>query len=192
MSVLVLVHLQACTFMLLSSLNAKHRRQSEILSILFLILLGYSFSSASDQSSILESASPQLADSFSEFGMTTKDGEIVGLKASNNGRSCVSHDCCGIHLNLDDLVRFRFTIIEREGRTEQAVKAVQIRDGTETCTVGFLPTNIVQVHGDKYIDKFAQIIELYDCSESEVKKRKSQRNCGIASFRLLDDIPKQE
>jgi hypothetical protein len=122
----------------------------------------------------------------------TKDGEIVGLKGTSNGRSCVSHDCCGEHVNLDDLVRFRLSIADIDGKIEEAIQVVRIRDGTESCTIGFLPRNIVKSGKDKFIGKFAQIIELYEDSESEVKRRKSHRNKGVASFRLLEDIPQQE
>ncbi len=40
----------------------------------------------------------------------TKDGEIVELKGTSNGRSCVSHDCSAEHVNLDDLVHFRLSV----------------------------------------------------------------------------------
>ena len=53
-------------------------------------------------------------------------------------------------------------------------------------------SSIVKSGKEKFIGKFAQIIELYEDSESEVKRRKSHRNKGVASFRLLDDIPQQE
>ena len=121
-----------------------------------------------------------------------KDGEIVGLKGTSNGRSCVSHDCCGAHVTLDDLIRFRLSVADVDGKIEEAIQVIRIRDGTESCTIGFLPRNIVKSGKEKFIGKFAQIIELYEDSESEVKRRKSHRNKGVASFRLLDDIPQQE
>jgi hypothetical protein len=65
----------------------------------------------------------------------TKDGELVGLKGTSNGRSCVSHDCCGKHVNLDDLVRFRFSVADIDGKIEEAIQVVRIRDGTELCTI---------------------------------------------------------
>ena len=122
----------------------------------------------------------------------TKEGEIVGLKGTSNGRSCVSHDCCGEHVNLDDLVRFRLSVADVDGKIEEAIHVVRIQDGTESCTIGFLPRNIVKSRKDKFIGKFAQIIELYKYSESAVKHQKSHRNKGVASFCLLDDIPQQE
>lgn len=122
----------------------------------------------------------------------SKDGEVVGLHGKSNGRSCASHECCGHHLLLDDLVRLRLCVVDIEGRTEEAIQVVRIRDGSESCVVGFLPRNLVRSSRMKYIDQFAQIIELYECSENSVKRRKSQRNKGMASFRLLQDIPINE
>lgn len=122
----------------------------------------------------------------------SSDGEIIGLKASNNGRLCESHECCGENLSADDLIRFRFCVLDFEDGTEEAIKAVRIRDGTESCVVGFLSRNIVKSRKDTFIDKFAQVIELYEYSENRTKRGKSQRNLGMASFRLLEEIPKME
>ena len=90
-----------------------------------------------------------------------KDGEIVGLYATNNGRTCVTHACCGEHLQPGDLIRFKFTVVDVDGSLEEAVKAVCVRDGTEMFTVGFLPRHIVTSHKDNFFGLFAQIIELY-------------------------------
>jgi len=51
----------------------------------------------------------------------TKDGEIVGLKGMKNGRSCVSHGCCGDHFNSDDLVRFRLSVSDIDGKIEKSI-----------------------------------------------------------------------
>jgi hypothetical protein len=78
---------------------------------------------------------------------------------------------------------------------ETVVKAVLIRDGMETCTVGFLPQHITMRHPqvECLTGKFTQIIELYGlCEIGSYKKKKSERNSGIASFVLLDDIPEME
>ena len=120
-----------------------------------------------------------------------KDGEIVGLKDLRNGRLCVSHDCCGEVTMIDELVWFKLTVADIDGKIEEAIQAVRIRDGTPSCVIGFLPRNIVQSGKEKYVGKVAQIIDLYDQSESEVKRRKSYRNRGVASFRLLDNIPEK-
>ena len=57
----------------------------------------------------------------------TKDGEIVGLKGTSNGRSCVSHDCCGEHVNLDDLVRFRLSVADIDGKIGNVSSQNEVR-----------------------------------------------------------------
>ena len=52
------------------------------------------------------------------------DGEIVGLDAENNGRSCTLHDVCGQYLQVDNLVRFKETIVDVNGVFESAIKVV--------------------------------------------------------------------
>ena len=117
-----------------------------------------------------------------------KDGEIVGLNATNNGRTCEAHACCGEHLQPGELICFKFTVVDVDGFTEEAVKAVCERDGTEMCTVGFRPRHIVTSRKDDFVGHFAQIIELYGVSDNEYMRKKSYRNLGIASFHMLDDI----
>jgi hypothetical protein len=90
-----------------------------------------------------------------------KDGEIVGLKGTSNGRSCVCHDCCGACVNLNYLIRFRLSVADVDGKIEEAIQVIRIRDGSESCTIGFLPRNIVKSGKENSIGKFAQIIELY-------------------------------
>jgi hypothetical protein len=60
-----------------------------------------------------------------------RDGEIVGLESSTNGRSCGSHECCGKHLCVGDFVRFRLVILEGDGQDTDAMKVIKIKDGTE-------------------------------------------------------------
>ena len=121
-----------------------------------------------------------------------RDGKIVGLHQPGNGRSCEKHPICGAELQADDLVRFRGSVVEVDGCVEQAIKVVRVKDGTELCVVGFLPRNITRRSGKQMIGRFSQIIELYQSSEDDYKRRKSHRNYGMASYRMLDDIPIQE
>ena len=119
------------------------------------------------------------------------DGEIVGLHASSNGRECAQHPICGIHVAVGNVVCFKSDVLDIEGCPEMVIKAVFVNDGSETCTIGFLPKHVAmrsaevtRLHG-----KFAMTIELYAlCDESTVKRIKSERNQGMASFHLLDDI----
>ena len=58
--------------------------------------------------------------------------------------------------------------------------------------MAYLPKRIVNVMAEKFAGKFSQIIEFYDLSENSMMRRKSNRNRGIPSFRLLNDIQEQE
>jgi hypothetical protein len=129
------------------------------------------------------------------------DSEMIGLHNPANGRSCVQHDCCGRYLMVGELVRFKREVIrvdygppgdpEPDFWYETVMKVVIVRDGVESCHVGFLPCHVVaraqevnRLHG-----KFAQVLELYDNKEvGHVRKNKSDRNHGMASYCLLDEV----
>jgi hypothetical protein len=83
-------------------------------------------------------------------------------------------------------------VVEIGGKLQDALAAVRIFDGTETCIVGFLPHNIVTSAREEFNWQYAQILELYETSENRMKRRKSNQNYGIASFRLLNNIQQQE
>ena len=133
--------------------------------------------------------------------MSARDGEVLGLQVSGDGRSCVQHHCCGMLVVPNDIIKFKTTVIGGMGMgessksvLEEAIKAVLICNGTECCTVGFLCKSIVVVEKDKarFVGCFAQIIELYDEFANKTMMLKSKRNLGIASFQLLDEIQGQE
>ena len=122
-----------------------------------------------------------------------KDGEIAGIDSASNGRNCAQHSCCGATLEPDHLVTFRsVTVQDEDGILENAVVAIRISDGTETCKVGFLPRRLAKFKKENYENKFAQIIEIYKDSEELVLQRKAKRLNGVASFRMLTDIPRSE
>jgi hypothetical protein len=83
-------------------------------------------------------------------GAMVKDGKIVVLKESSDGRSCMYYDCCGAVTMRDELVWFKLTVADINGKIEEAIQAVQIQDGTASCIIGFLPQTIVQ-SGKKYM-----------------------------------------
>jgi hypothetical protein len=133
--------------------------------------------------------------------ISARDGEVLGLQASGNGRSCVQHHCCNMLVVPNDSIKFKTTLIDGMGMgedsksfPEEAIKVVLICNGTECCTVGFLCKSVVVVERDKarFVGRFAQIIELYDESANKTMMLKSKRNMGIASFQLLDEIQDQE
>jgi hypothetical protein len=77
------------------------------------------------------------------------NGELIGLFNPANGRSCHTHECCGHHVRIGDLIRFKCEVIHVENAVagdpepdfwyETVIKVVVIRDGTESCHVTFLP-----------------------------------------------------
>ena len=86
------------------------------------------------------------------------------------------------------MLHFKVGVIQHEdGMAKTVVKAVLIWDGTETCTVGFAPRHITIVERKcrLIVEHFAQIIELYDLSESASKKSKSDRNRGWQAIACL-------
>jgi hypothetical protein len=122
-----------------------------------------------------------------------RDGDLLGLNASNNGRSCEQHgECCGKAVKADDVIRFKLAVVEDVlGKPLDTIKAVLIKDGTELCTIGFLGREVAALPSQrsKYIDIFAQVIELYDDNENSImRKKSSKRNAGMASIRLMEDI----
>ena len=123
-----------------------------------------------------------------------RDGEILGLRGTTNGGSCEQHACCGAIVRPNDCVRFKAAVVPIDGVDQAGIKAVLILDGTELCTVGFLGESIAALKktSDKFVNKFAQVIELYDSSENAAKRAKRHNNLGVCSFRLLEDIQIQE
>jgi hypothetical protein len=97
-------------------------------------------------------------------------------------------------VRLIDCVPFKASVVPIDGVDQAGIKAVLILDGTELCTVGFLGESIAALKktSDKFVNKFAQVIELYDSSENAAKRAKSHNNLGVCSFRLLEDIQIQE
>lgn len=116
--------------------------------------------------------------------------EIVGLHSNSNGRSCCQHKCCGEHVKIGDVLRLVKCVVTINLQAEEAVKLVKIEDGTNCCTVGFVPrvfSRSPQVQ--QHINGFVQVIELYKDSENTYKNTLSTKNFGVASVVCLDDIP---
>jgi hypothetical protein len=87
--------------------------------------------------------------------------EIVGIEASNNGRSCDQHDECGSVLDNDVVVRLRkVQILNSQGREETAIAAYLVSDGIDQCRVGFLQRHLV-AHAKSSDGALAQVTEVY-------------------------------
>ena len=68
-----------------------------------------------------------------------RDGELVGIYETSNGRSCKRYECCGKTLERDAVIRFLLRMVPtgEDGSLEEALAAIKISDGIEECTVGF-------------------------------------------------------
>jgi hypothetical protein len=116
--------------------------------------------------------------------------EIVGLHSNSNGRSCCQHRCCGEHVQVGDVLRLVKCVVTIKSQPEEAVKLVKIADGTDCCTVGFVPRVFSRMpRVEQNINKFVQVVELYKDSENTYKNKLSAKNFGVASVVCLDDIP---
>jgi hypothetical protein len=112
--------------------------------------------------------------------------EIVGLNASDHGRSCEEHTVCGAEvLEIDAVVRFKAEQIVVNGKEETALAVFWVTDGVDRCKVGFLPRHLIK-HKDNYDGKTAQIVEFLDTSACPSARAKSHRNKGVARAVLLE------
>ena len=123
-----------------------------------------------------------------------RDLEIVGLMKSSNGRSCTSHTCCGKTLDLNQVLHLVQCVVEIDNQTEDAVKCICIEDGSEGCTVGFVPKYLLfnkefRARFNKTQAPLVQVVQLYQDSHSKHKCHKSYSNFGMASCVYFDDVP---
>ena len=125
--------------------------------------------------------------------MVQREVEIVGLNSSTNGRSCYVHDCCGEVVKKGDLIRLKKCIVTVNNIPQEAIKCVRVHDGVEPCTIGFIPKVLVKNQAiNTMLNRFAQIVELYNESESTMKRRKSTMYKGMAKCTLLDHVLSSE
>jgi hypothetical protein len=119
----------------------------------------------------------------------SRNGEIFGLEGEEGGRSCESHDVCGNHLDVGDLVKFNVMMSLVGEEEEVVIEVIKIWDGNETCHAGFLPRHIgYGSRKGKLRNKHAQVLELYKESADFTNKMKNHRLVDVASYRLLDGI----
>jgi hypothetical protein len=121
------------------------------------------------------------------------DLEIVGLLSHTNGRSCTQHNICGENVMVGDVLRLVKTVVTVNGVAEEAVKCVRISDGIDSCTVAFVPRNLHNLEIVKNnINSFVIVKEIYADSDNTYKKRKANKNFGMAGVVLLREIPQDE
>ena len=118
--------------------------------------------------------------------------DIVGLQASNNGRSCEKHKACGTLLVPDVVVRFRAVKLERvvdDGNPvveADALAVYHVTGGIDGCRVGFLRRHLLQ-YKEEYDGRLAQVVEVFGKdSESPTDRAKHHRNMGCARAVLIE------
>lgn len=117
--------------------------------------------------------------------------EIWGLKARNNGRTCVKHPRgCGKSLKEGQFVVFQETEVEYNGRLEGAVGAYRYNVDAdlaagepEECLVGFL-ARAYWPFRSYFLDRCGQITLKFD--EVDSLWHYSHSNAGVAAFRWHD------
>ena len=113
--------------------------------------------------------------------------DVVGIEASNNGRSCDRHSVCGSVLVPDVVVRIRAVQLAKDDGTEATALAVyHVTGGVDACRVGFLRQHLVK-HQDEYDGRLAQVVEIFgDESESPSDRAKHHRNKGCCRAVLIE------
>ena len=117
--------------------------------------------------------------------------DIVGLEASNHGRSCENHKVCGIVVVPDVVVRIREVQLERTndptGAVETDALAVyHVSGGVDCCRVGFLRRHLLR-YKEEYDGVLAQVVDVFsDKSESPTDRAKYRRNRGCARAVLIE------
>jgi hypothetical protein len=121
---------------------------------------------------------------FHPCGITV---EVVGIARGDRGRSCEEHDVCGAVLQEDSVVRIRHVQITGEmGKEESALAVYWISHGIDCCRVGFLPRHLVK-QWQQYDGRIAQVVDLYQGSDSPTKQRKNVQKCGCCEAVIIDN-----
>jgi hypothetical protein len=119
--------------------------------------------------------------------------DIIGINASDQGRSCEKHDICGVVLAPDVVVRIREVQLAREVVDEAnpavattALAVYHVSGGIDCCRVGFLRRHLLK-YKDEYDGRLAQVTEVFgEKSASPSDKAKHHRNKGCARAVLIE------
>ena len=99
---------------------------------------------------------------------------VVGLHKGDSGRSCASHDVCGEHVQVGDLLHFEPFNLGTEYRVLK-----------ESCHVGYLKWDVAQAHpAHHFRNRLAEVMELFYESEESDVRHYSYANYGIARIEL--------
>jgi hypothetical protein len=114
--------------------------------------------------------------------------DIVGINASDQGRSCERHACCGCVLEKNSIVRIRVCQIVVNEEEESALAAYWVTDGVDSCRVGFLCRQLLK-HKEEYHGKIAQVVEVFDDkTKSPSDRLKAHRNKGCCRAALIETV----
>eukprot|EP00977_Amphora_coffeiformis_P023924 scaffold14713_cov94-Amphora_coffeaeformis.AAC.1 len=70
---------------------------------------------------------------------------------------------------------------------------MKVEDGKDSCTVACVPRVIAKLPVvQDHLNKFVQVVQLYDYSCSKYKKEKLYKNCGMASVVILNEEGQNE
>ena len=106
--------------------------------------------------------------------------DVVGLSASENGRSCDRHPICGSVVTEGSVLRARHVELPTGG----AMAVHLIEDGIESCRVGFLKNCYIKYH-ERYNGRLLKVIRLYAISPSQQDRRRSHRYRGMCLCKFL-------
>ena len=120
---------------------------------------------------------------FVDPNIVGSDVEVVGTGESQRGHSCGEHDVCGtalIHVgSYLCFVKARFAW--RDGKEEDVVEVFHVKEGRETCEVGYLGKHLA-FRANRYDGLCTCITEVYSSDqtvcENAAKRLKFHRNIG--------------
>jgi hypothetical protein len=120
--------------------------------------------------------------SSSEHPMAQKCLDIVGLTKNDNGRSCESHEVCGDHVKVDDILQVEKCIVTINGVNEGALAAYKLSNGQKHCRVGFVARHLIRRVKEGTL---LQVLTIYQDSESEQDRKRAYRNGGMCLCAVL-------
>ena len=87
---------------------------------------------------------------------------------------------------MDTVLRFcTIQLLNDKKKEEIAIAAYWVTDGVDQCRVSFLPRFCIK-HRSYFDGKLAHITELLSKSSNSYDRKKSQRNCGVATAVLIE------
>ena len=119
--------------------------------------------------------------------------DVVGINASDRGRSCSVHAVCGSQLvggKHGTILRIREVTISINGKDEVAlaVHTHSLEDEADGCRVGFLRKHLVE-HKESYVNKLLQVTKIYsEESECASNRQKHYRNHGCCRANVMHEV----